>query len=125
MGYKFWEWENNFAVANHVFVVERDPFDESQIPQLAKSLLATPLPKGKSPWDFTLVVGESETTIFFRVHHALADGFSILFLMQRLFGEEAPKEPIQAKFGKRSVSYFLKLPFKVKGNEALSEDLML
>lgn len=71
-----------------------------------------------SPWDFTLVPGvqidgQLSTLFYFRAHHALADGYSLLFMSQRLFGDVAPHAPHSPRHIPLTPGYFLRLPVKV------------
>lgn len=51
--------------------------------------------------------------MFFRIHHGIADGYSILYMFQRLFGSELEASPpFKQKRAAFSIPYILKFPLK-------------
>jgi hypothetical protein len=102
MGFKFWKEINNkdFKLEDYIKVhpdfLVRDEVvlneDEDLITKLSADLVTKSYDKTKSPWEFLLVpklqTGEhgTGTTLIFRFHHALCDGYSILQLSMLLFG---------------------------------------
>lgn len=85
---------------------------------ISKNLLCGTFEARRSPWDMTLIPGvmlngELSTFLIIRSHHALADGYSLLFLVQRLFGESRPRAPLTPKCTSLEIGYFLRLPYKV------------
>jgi len=98
-GFLFWVWEENFCVENHV-KINNGLQSESD---LRDELLAKPFEFGKSPWELIVLknrVQTDETTLFFRIHHSLADGHSIMSIVYSLC------EPVD-ELDKLSVSAFL------------------
>ncbi|XP_021958758.2 uncharacterized protein LOC110854604 [Folsomia candida] len=91
-GYKFWKWEENFSLQNHIRLATCG----GDLTQMGLDLLCGSFPEGTSPWDLTIVPGpilqgeEAVTTIFMRMHHLLGDGFMVHFLLQRMWGDENP-----------------------------------
>ncbi|OXA49218.1 hypothetical protein Fcan01_15535 [Folsomia candida] len=118
-GYKFWKWEENFSLQNHIRLAPSG----GDLTQMVVDLLSGTFPEGTSPWDFTIVPGhilqgeEHVTMIFLRIHHLLGDGFMVHFLLQRLWGDENPAPLFRPGVKRKnsvwySAKHFILFPYK-------------
>lgn len=57
------------------------PASDQDLADLASDLMSRPLDPARAPWRLWLVDGTEGCTLVFRVHHALADGLSLLRLL--------------------------------------------
>jgi len=102
-GFLFWKWENHFDIRNHIGMYEGKYQNEflsgakllnaDTLLEVTNELVYIPFQPKMSPWKVYLmhnyravnpVTGEATgtgpvcTVVIFRVHHCLADGFSLL-----------------------------------------------
>jgi hypothetical protein len=89
MGFYFWKKDPKFVIQNHFRFYDgpsrRSSYTTLEFYGISNELLGKPYTKDQSPWEVLFFPncideekGRSGTGISFRVHHALADGFSIL-----------------------------------------------
>jgi len=102
-GYNFWYNTSNFDLSNHIkYLNQREPeriITQSEMQELKAQFGTTGFHPDRSPWEVLLVPRyEHETDptikclIIARFHHCLADGQSLIKLMERL-GVKNWKEP--------------------------------
>ena len=124
MGFSFWRQESNFKIEDHVWECF-DPFAEfrsKDLNEIHEKLIRKPFRAKRSPWEFILLLGrnvdpeDEDVHIFFRFHHCLSDGFSILqLLMTELTGQElalprvSKVEPERKPFLHRIAHYCVKI----------------
>ena len=134
LGFLFWKWDANFSVDNHVHLYDHteaklalsSPCTEDDLKKVTGELLAKPFVKGISPWEAVVIPnyvaknnsdGREQTVIVFRIHHAMADGFSILKMTFKLFDLEKKARVPKVSFPKLSpyqhVMQTLLFPFKL------------
>jgi hypothetical protein len=88
MGYLFWKWDPKFSPDNH-FEERLDPVNEDSVNELSTKLLKKPWKRGQSPWEAIVFphyktkfgANHDKTLVFFRLHHSMADGFSVIKLL--------------------------------------------
>ena len=113
-GYRFWKWEKDFSLKNHVRLYDYtepqlaipSPCTEEDLRRVTGTLITTPYAKGQSPWemllipDYQFVNTNGETCIgsvlTLKIHHCLADGFSVFKLLYQLYNMNFPA--LSAKF---------------------------
>ncbi|CAL8138659.1 unnamed protein product [Orchesella dallaii] len=98
MGFMFWKPDTEFNLKNHLKShtlwetnIENQSIIEQKVCQFLEELLNKPFTPKRSPWEFYIInnyrneqlknqgVHEEMTLIVLRVHHALADGFSLAY----------------------------------------------
>lgn len=97
LGRPFWVDDPDFDVAGQVRrVALPEPGTEQQFRAMVGDLLTPPLDRGRPLWQLCLVEGctEERFGIVYRVHHALADGFSAVDIAALLFDLEPHPEPV-------------------------------
>lgn len=124
LGYKFWKWEENFSLCDHVHVISDHNIVKSSadIAKIGACLISRSFPEKKSPWDVTLVPGrvngEMSTVLYLRTHHSIADGSTVALLFQRMCGEDNPTRLIVRTTSPRTftdrVKSWGKFPFQVR-----------
>jgi diacylglycerol O-acyltransferase / wax synthase len=83
-----WEDDPHFSLGRHVFWRELPAGDDDGLQRLIGELMSTPLDDSKPLWEMYVVEGPRPgTTLVARVHHSLADGFSLIRLMLGLVDE--------------------------------------
>ena len=104
MGFMFWKRELNFSLEKHIrsydytepeLQLPGSECTESDLMRITGALIAQPWREGQSPWEILLVPnyvsskqpGKSQCVLVFRIHHALADGYSIDKVIRRLADE--------------------------------------
>lgn len=85
----FFEEDQSFAIDNHVFPWKgKIPSSRDELAAIVSALSNEPLPEGRSPWYCCCIptnFGDNDFAVMFRVHHAMADGVSLIrFLIQQL-----------------------------------------
>ena len=100
-----WVEDKTFDIVNHVFLSKKlAPQDRVEFQSFVSDIATTPLPEKKSPWQFIIVPShkpDSETFYgIFRVHHAVADGVSLLRMTTELLAdppspESSPSIPLK------------------------------
>lgn len=102
MGFIFWRKDDHFSLRNHIIVhsIKRDARSEEEcanfVRDLMEELLNKPFPPKRSPWEVHIIhnfrhkaSSTLSTVLILRIHHCLADGFSILtLLVEDLAGEK-------------------------------------
>ncbi|CAL8130749.1 unnamed protein product [Orchesella dallaii] len=86
-GFMFWKKDFQFKLENHIhsfkIVGKTEPEIEEEVRSLTEQLLNKPFPPRRSPWEGFVIQIDSnnghklKTKIVLRLHHALADGYSI------------------------------------------------
>jgi len=93
-GLLFWKWETSFHVSEHVRIWEEyahvPELNEDDMLEIGNSLFHQSFSAGKSPWEFLVlhntrakeeISNDPRTTVLFRLHHGLADGYGLLKLV--------------------------------------------
>ena len=85
----FFEEDQSFAIDNHVFPWKgKIPSSKDELAAIASALINEPLPEGQSPWCCCCIptkFDNNDFAVLFRVHHAIADGVSLIrFLIHQL-----------------------------------------
>ena len=133
LGFIFWKWDKNFSLIHHIRVYDyKEPHlalpelcTEEDLKRVTGDLISKPFVEGTSPWEMLLVPkyresgndrGKDQTVLIFRIHHTMADGYSILEIILKLFNSEDSKV-LKANFPRLSAwtkikSTFL-LPFDI------------
>lgn len=111
LGYVFLKPDDKFDVRNHFVIYENsgEPVNRKKLMQIWEELMVKPFVKNKSPWEMTLIDNyvpdkdEVETwnateslktteekywVVLIRIHHGLADGFSVQKMLSYLADEE-------------------------------------
>lgn len=96
MGYVFLKWDRNFDLSNHVKSYQsssRQQVTNRDLMTVWEDLMIRPFPVKRSPWECFLVEnfhedGDEEdgaptrkSILFLRIHHGIADGFSVQRMM--------------------------------------------
>jgi diacylglycerol O-acyltransferase / wax synthase len=87
-GRPVWIDDPSFRIENHVRLARLpDPGGEAQLLAFAEQRIATMLDRSRPLWEIWLLegYGESRVGIFFKVHHALADGPAMVNMVGQLF----------------------------------------
>lgn len=100
MGRPFWIEDPDFSPERQL--VRRSlpaPGDEEQFRRTVGEMLAPPLPRDRPLWQLGVVEGLAGDRfgLIYRVHHALADGFSAVDIAGLLFDLEPNPEPIEER----------------------------
>ncbi len=90
-----WMEEEHFDIADHVYLYpESAASDKAALERLVSTICSKPFPAKKAPWEFILVQDMDQTSevyhVVFRVHHALADGMSLMRMVMQLLVDEKP-----------------------------------
>ena len=108
MGFLFWQWEEDFRAEKHIRLYDKSNNNialteavcsEEDLKRIIAPLLAKPfVERQKSPWEFLLIEnyksndnnddGHPQCVLAVRIHHALADGISLVKMMLQLFDHE-------------------------------------
>lgn len=91
-GYHFWETDPKFNFFNHI-VYHHEPknekyyvVDDAEICRIQENLMMKPFRMDRSPWEMVIVrnyiseticPGVEKSAVMLRIHHSMADGFSI------------------------------------------------
>jgi hypothetical protein len=119
-GFKFWRVVKNFNLRDHIKEVKPEiPRTPDMLHNFGKDLLNTQFSnRESSPWIIYIVTGvkgndgSDETVLFARFHHAMVDGYSLLFLFRRLFNpNKLPSCDIEAKLPTANVRNVCRLPY--------------
>ena len=124
MGFMWWVWVADFRIQKHIRLYDYTESDlaiptgicsEEDLKAVTASLLAKPFEAEQSPWELLLIEnyrsnenfdGHPQCVLALRIHHALADGISILQMMLRLVGGDEvtgfvkPRSPQPSLVGK-------------------------
>lgn len=94
MGFRVWKDDPDFHISNHIAQkVHQGPLDMSVIHQ---ELINKPYSRNHSPWEIILInsvstTGVETSVVAARLHHAMADGKSILKLFVECLGQKSLK----------------------------------
>ncbi|CAL8074902.1 unnamed protein product [Orchesella dallaii] len=126
LGFLFWKWEKDFRMDEHITYYEpslNKQVDDKELVQLRHDLVKKPYVNGKSPWEIVLVknyvpsylIPENDdgtggpypgpkSVVIVRLHHGMADGYSMLELFLNSIDNDNVKREDLAKprFRKRS-----------------------
>jgi WS/DGAT/MGAT family acyltransferase len=92
----WWEDVADFDLEDHLHRVELPaPADRASLEEFVSRQLSVPLDRGRALWDLTLVehYGATGCALFFRMHHAIADGIALTRVLLSLTDE--PAEEVQ------------------------------
>ena len=134
-GFLFWRWDKEFDLDHHIRLYDyndpelklpADECTESDVRRVTGELVAKPWKEGRSPWEILVIhnfenkkaPGKTCSVVTLRIHHALADGYSILKMMLRFVDVEDAAVP-KPNFAKspfllrifRPLALALKLPY--------------
>jgi len=78
-----WELDPAFDLDSHLHHVSLpEPQDRAEFQRYVGDLMSTPIDKTKPPWQFYLVEGAGDgNALVVRIHHSIADGFALLYVM--------------------------------------------
>ena len=136
LNYFFLKDDPHFDLKNHIrdydyggSLALPQSCDESDLQRVMGGLLAAPWKKGRSPWEILIVNNYKEdgnkvrTAIVVRLHHSLADGYSILKITLRLMNSMESAIP-QPNFERMSMlgtyAQIFTVPFKAIYYSAVS-----
>ncbi|XP_035700504.1 putative diacyglycerol O-acyltransferase Mb3154c [Folsomia candida] len=95
-GYHWWEWDSSFDLSQHVkyhrIQVASESLRDEALSKFHEQLLQSGWPKNKPVWEMWLVDVDvekgdnftSRSTLFTKLHHSLADGFSLVSVFSNL-----------------------------------------
>lgn len=102
-GFAFWKNDSHFDIHNHIKFYNLDGrlVSTKEATLLTETLLNKQFQIGKSPWELNVVYNYDDpelpagpkTVMIFRIHHSLADGYSILCSLV----EGILQEPLQSQ----------------------------
>ncbi|CAG7733438.1 unnamed protein product [Allacma fusca] len=92
LGFYFYKQDKTFDLNHHVTWIGKpqEVFNSSDGAEIHEILIHRAFQSEKSPWEFVgmnLEGNPAETTIYFRIHHCLADGYSIAQIIISDLGE--------------------------------------
>lgn len=126
LGVPVWIEETSFDIKEHVYLLETTEPRMKQNMTNMTSLIRTPFPDDKAPWQFILIRGgrfegfsEQKDAVLFKSHHAVGDGLAIHGFFHKLFGVD---ESI-TKFAKENINYINKIWLTIKAVVALMQTL--
>ena len=138
MGYHFWRWDQNFRIENHVRMydgvyknkVDKEGCTVDTLRLISAEFIRTPFAPGRSPWEAVVIhnvtteedvdgASQPKSVVALRVHHSLADGFSVLKVIT-IDLMVAQYERAQAQFQNKTLARkildvlwaLIKLPFE-------------
>lgn len=92
------EPDPDFSLDNHLERVRLEGSDDAALQAYIGELMSQPLDPRRPPWKlFVVERPQAGDTLVARVHHSLADGFSLIYLMLGLADTDTP---IELPFGK-------------------------
>lgn len=102
-----WMEELNFNIDDHIFIHEtKAPKDKRKLGTFIGDLCSSPLPSAKSPWQLVYLRSEDPKDDFyfllFRVHHAIADGVSLVRMVVTKMADKVPAIAEVRRFGTRN-----------------------
>ena len=129
LGYLFWKEDKDFNLKAHIRLYDYAqenlslpvPCKEENLQCVTGDLIAHPFAKDRSPWELLIIPkydgnhsgsNKEGTVLVLRIHHAMADGHSILKLLLKLFNAKATKvpQPCAPEFPSRNWQSLLILP---------------
>jgi WS/DGAT/MGAT family acyltransferase len=83
LGRPFWEEDPNFDIRNHIIrVALPTPRDKATLQRMISDLSVIPMDKTKPLWQVHVIENYGEgCVLFFRIHHAIADGIALIRLL--------------------------------------------
>lgn len=86
LGTPYWELDPNFDLKAHVRRLALPaPGDHATLQELVSDLLSTPLDPTKPLWQIHIIENYGEgSAIFVRIHHSIADGMALIFVLLSL-----------------------------------------
>eukprot|EP00002_Diphylleia_rotans_P027938 TRINITY_DN5627_c0_g1_i8.p1 TRINITY_DN5627_c0_g1~~TRINITY_DN5627_c0_g1_i8.p1 ORF type:complete len:301 (-),score=54.82 TRINITY_DN5627_c0_g1_i8:929-1831(-) len=97
----YWETDRNYDIRNHIFEVQRSTEFSSQeeIKSYIEAEITKPLSVDRSRWQMQIIqsmddnpdpLWSSKSIVLFRIHHAMADGISLVkILLEKLMDEDS------------------------------------
>jgi hypothetical protein len=115
-----WRRDPHFELQAHVRTVELPPpRDRRALQALVSRLMSTPLERSRPLWQVHVIERyEGGTALLFRIHHAIADGFSLLRVMLSL--TDGPEGPSLQPPGRASYPSLLPVAIGAEGRGFLS-----
>ncbi len=109
-GQSYWEMDRTFHLNAHLHrVALPSPGDKAALQEMASDLMSTPLDFSKPLWQFHLIENYEEgCAIMCRLHHCIADGMALVFVLLSLTDmmpglppptTSTPEEPIEPEDG--------------------------
>jgi len=97
-GRPVWEEDPSFDIRSHVqHVALPAPHDRAALQAMVSDLMSTPLDENLPLWQAHVIDGfEGGSVVFFRLHHAIADGFALLKVMLSLTDDPPGESPAAA-----------------------------
>lgn len=96
LGRPRWEEDPEFALESHLqHVALPEPRDKQTFERFVAGVMATPLPPNMPLWKGYLVEGAGErdaNALVMRIHHSIADGFALLYLLLGLADDPSELE---------------------------------
>ena len=147
MGFYFWKWDPNFDLTNHIREyegpIQYDFLNDRVITDIAAELVFKPFVREQSPWEILLFPncrlenderpGVPKSTFIIRIHHGVADGYSIAKLLVTDIGGEERLNTAQPNYLRKSIgrkvidmiTFVFRAPYEftsvlVKGMDPLS-----
>jgi WS/DGAT/MGAT family acyltransferase len=82
----YWEDDETFDIQAHVHRIALPaPGDQKTLQDLVSDLMSTPLDFTKPPWQMHIIENYEEgCAIFMRLHHAIADGMALIYVLLSL-----------------------------------------
>lgn len=97
----FWEYDPKFDLDAHVHhIALPEPGGKKELQALAGDLMSTPLDFSKPLWMVHIIDNfEGGTAVFVRLHHCIADGIALVFVLLSLtdFSPDGAPEPDDSK----------------------------
>jgi diacylglycerol O-acyltransferase len=93
----WWEDAEDFDLADHVHDVELPaPAGRAELEEFVADLISVPLDRARPLWDIYVVApyGDGGCALFFRMHHAIADGIALARLLLSLT-DDAGTDPVE------------------------------
>ncbi len=83
LGRPFWDNDPNFDIRNHIIrVALPTPRDKATLQRMISDLSIIPMDKDKPLWQVHIIENYGEgCVLFFRIHHAIADGIALIRLL--------------------------------------------
>ncbi len=97
VGLPSWEYDPDFSLERHMFRVALDaPGDDAALQRHVEDCVHRPFDRRHPLWEVQLVDGYgSGAVVFFRIHHALADGIALTRVLLSLTDGEAEETPAE------------------------------
>lgn len=89
-----WIADRTFDIANHIGrVADEGPLRPDDIPSVVGSLMARPLPRDRPLWRLDVIerVDDDTSVLVWRLHHALADGYTAMRLADAVLWDDGPQ----------------------------------